>query len=268
MQLAIVSDELKLPQREAFALIRDWGIRHVELRGLTGGRIPDGDVDEVHRLVESFGMTVTSLSPGVFKCPPDAASIDDHLNRLDQTISICKRLAVHQIIVFPIQNPDQSPTDGTPTSLVIDAMREAGRRAREHGIRFAIENEPGYTAVTARGLATLIDSVGMQNVGANWDPGNAYPWDREIDDAIDILGDRIFNVHVKDTWVRNENRGFDSVGNGDIDWKRLVDQLSKRNYDGCIVVETHCSPEVSVEKSRENVDILRRLIGDRKSDRR
>jgi len=268
MQLAIVSDELKLPQKEAFAFIHDWGIRHVELRGLTGGRIPDGDVDEVQNFVDSFGMTVTSLSPGVFKCPPDEASVDDHLNRLDQTVTVCEKLAVHQIIVFPIQNPDQSPADGTPTSLVVEAMREAGRRAREHGIRLAIENEPGYTAVTARGLVALIDAVGMQNVGANWDPGNAHPWDREIDDAINILGDRIFNVHVKDTCVRNEKRGFDSVGNGDIDWKRQVDQLSERNYDKYIVVETHCAPEISVAKSRENVDALRRLIGDRKSGRR
>ncbi len=262
MNLAIVSDELKLPQQEAFPLIHDWGIRHVELRGLTGGRIPDGDTDEVQHLVGSFGMTVTSLSPGVFKCPPDAAAIEEHLSRLDQTINVCGNLAVHQIIVFPIQNLDQSQTDSAPTPLVVDAMREAGRRAYERGIRLAIENEPGYTAVTARGLATLIDAVAMQNVGANWDPGNAYPWDREIDNAIDILGDRIFNVHVKDTWIRNEKRGFDSVGNGDIDWKRQIDQLSNRHYTGNIVVETHCTPDVSVKKSRENVDTLRRLIAD------
>lgn len=262
MQLAIVSDELKLPQQEAFRHIHDWGIRYVELRGLTGGRIPDGDVDEVQRLVESFGMTVTSLSPGVFKCPPDTVSIDEHLDRLDQTIRVCEKLAVQQIIVFPIQNPDQTTGDGQPTSLVVDAFREAGRRASDHGIRLAIENEPEYTAVTARGLASLIDAIAMQNVGANWDPGNAYPWDPEIDDAIGILRDRVFNVHVKDTWVRGEKRGFDSVGNGDIDWKRQVDQLSKRDYEGYIVVETHCAPEVSVGKSRENVDALRRLISD------
>ena len=85
-ELAIVSDELKIPQREAFQHIDAWGIRHVELRGLTGGRIPDGDVDEAQRLAESYGMTITSLSPGVFKCPAQSSAIDEHLIRLDKTL--------------------------------------------------------------------------------------------------------------------------------------------------------------------------------------
>jgi sugar phosphate isomerase/epimerase len=202
-------------------------------------------------------MTVTALSPGVFKCPPEDAQITVHLDRLRETLPLCKRINVNLVIVFPIQNPawsETSPNDGGITSQVIEAFREAGRLAANAGVRIAIENEPGYTAVSSRGLATLIDRIGLDNVGANWDPGNAFPYDNGIDNAVTTLNDRIFNVHAKDTWVREGRRGFDSIGGGQIDWRRQVDDLRRIGYQGALTVETHCVP--GVEKSRASVDVF------------
>jgi sugar phosphate isomerase/epimerase len=262
MKLSIVSDELKIPQAEAFEMISQWGFRNVELRSATGGRFPDGNLDELERLIAEHTMTVTALSPGVFKCGPEADALHTDLERLGRTLDTCERFGTKLIIVFPIHNPgwdEDNPADGEITDTVVNAMREAGRMAADHGVRLAIENEPAYTAVTAGGLARLIDAVGMDNIGGNWDPGNAYPWDQEIVRGPEILGDRIFNVHVKDCWVRDNERGFDSVGNGDIDWKAQVDGLTKLGYDGAIVVETHCQP--GVEKSKENTDSLKAIVG-------
>lgn len=262
MKLSIVSDELKIPQAEAFPLIASWDFEYVELRGLTGGRLPDGDADEVVTLVNRFGLEVTALSPGVFKCRPEEQELGEHVGRLKRTIPLCGRFHTDVVIVFPVQNLEwvsSDPADGNIEPIVVDALREAGTIAGEAGVRIAIENEPGYTAVTARGLAKLIDAIGMDNVGANWDAGNSYPYDPEIDYAVTILGDRVFNVHVKDAWVRDGKRGFDAVGKGEIDWAGQIDALRSAGYDGAIVVETHCLP--GVEKSKESTVALRTLIG-------
>ena len=248
MILSIVTDELGLTAAESFALIRSWGVDHVELRGLTGGRIPDGDVDEAADLVAQHGMTVTSISPGVFKCGPTESDVAEHLDRLRRTIEVCPRLGCRPIIVFTLQSP--SP-DRLPAALVVDAISEAGRLAEQAGLRIALENEPGYTAVGARRLAALVDAVGMPNVGANWDPGNAWPFDPEIDDGPAILADRLFNVHVKDTAERDGARVFDAPGLGEIDWQAQLAGLRFVGYDGPIVVETHCEPRV--EKSHASV---------------
>ncbi len=251
MFLSIVSDELKVPPAEAFELISRWGLSHVELRGMGDGRIPEGDVQTIAALVKQHNLKVSGVSPGVFKCAPVEREIKDGLKRLDLTLTLLPLLQTDLVIVFPVQ----AKSEGNPSALVLEGLKEAGRIAAESDARIAIENEPGYTAVGARALAELIDAVGMDNVGANWDPGNAWPFDAELDNAVEILGDRIFNVHVKDTTKRRGERVFDSVGNGSIDWKHQIDSLKKHNYEGAVVVETHCRP--GVKKSLDNVDTLR-----------
>ena len=190
MFLSIVSDELKVPPAEAFELISRWGLGHVELRGMGDGRIPEGDVQSIAALVKQYRMKVSGVSPGVFKCAPQRRQIAEGIERLKLTLNLLPLLQTDLVIVFPIQ----AEAEGNPPQLVIDGLKEAGRLAKEENARIAIENEPGYTAVGARALAELVDAVGMENVGANWDPGNAWPYDTEIDQAVEILGDRIFNA--------------------------------------------------------------------------
>ena len=252
MVLSIVTDELGLAVPESVALIKDWGIDAVELRGLTGGRIPDGDVGEVVDLLARHEMAVTSISPGVFKCQPTESDIAEHLTRLRRAIEVCPRLGCRQVVIFTLQSttPDQPPP-----RPVVEAISEAGRLAEQAGLRLALENEPGYTAVGARHLANLIDAVGMANVGANWDPGNAWPFDPDIDAGPVILADRLFNMHVKDTTHRGGERVFDAPGLGAIDWQAQLDGLHRVGYDGPVVVETHCEPRV--EKSRASVTTVR-----------
>jgi sugar phosphate isomerase/epimerase len=261
MKLSIVSDELRIEQKDALPLIAEWGLTNVELRGMPGGRLPDGDVEQVAQLVKTHGMTVTGLSPGCFKCEPDAKAIEKDLDRLRRTLPLCQTFNCDTIIAFSVKARPGQPPSGTrhPADFVVEGLREAGRIAAEKGVRIALENEPGFTAVGARSAAILIDRIGMENVGANWDPGNAWPWDVEIASGPRILGERIFNVHVKDTARRDGERVFDVAGRGSVGWKQQVDQFGEMGYDGAIVVETHFEP--GVEKSRENVDILKKWLG-------
>ena len=258
MRLSIVTDELKTPLAEALSILDGWKVRNIELRGLDGGRIPDGDVENALSRVRAHGCTVTSLSPGVFKCACDEQEIEKHIERFQRTLELCDSFGCGQVIVFSIQG--QESRLAAPPALVVEALRETGRIAAQHGVRVAIENEPGYTATGCRALANLINAVGMENIGANWDPGNAFPFDPEIDDAVRVLAGRIFNVHVKDTSVQGDHRRFDSVGKGQINWKKQINDLAASAYEGCLVIETHCEP--GIEKTRESLDAVRRLLQD------
>lgn len=255
MDLAIVTDELRVPQCDAFPLVREWQITRIELRGLTGGRIPDGDTEEALRLVKEHAMVVTSISPGVFKCKPEEREINEDLERLKRAVSLCPRFDCRQIIIFTVQNPDRAKR---APKLVVDAIAEAGRLAAGAGIRLALENEPGYHAVGARSLLDIVNAVGLDSVGANWDPGNAWPYDPEIDDGPRILGDRLFNVHAKDAAERDGKRIFDALGRGAINWRAQVECLRAVGYTGPFVIETHCEP--GIEKSRLSIEAARMLL--------
>ena len=256
MRLSVVTDELKTPFAEALSILDGWNVQNIELRGLDGARIPDGDVQNALSQVRAHGLTVTGLSPGVFKCACDEREIEKHIDRFRRTLQLCDVFGCGQVIVFSVQGREFRAS--APPTIVVEALRETGRIAARHGVRVAIENEPGYTATGCRALANLTNAVDMENVGANWDPGNAFPFDSEINDAVRVLAGRIFNVHVKDTVVQGDSRRFDSVGKGQIDWKKQITDLAASSYKGCLVIETHCEP--GIEKTRESLEAVRTLL--------
>ena len=225
------------------------------LNRLSTGLKINSAADGASALVAQHGMIVTAISPGVFKCAPVEEQIEEHLARMGPAVDACLRFGAGTMVAFTIQS---DASDAKPPSLVVDAIARAGRIAQDAGVRIALENEPGYSAVGARGLANLIEAVGMENVGANWDPGNAWPYDPDIDSGPAILGDRVFNVHVKDTTERDGQREFDVPGEGSINWPAQIEGLRAIGYDGPIVVETHCQPRF--EKTRASVAAVKELL--------
>ena len=72
MNIAVVTDELSDDLETALELAADMGLRHVELRGVGGHRVPRvGPFWErrIPELLRRFDMQVVAISPGIFKIP-------------------------------------------------------------------------------------------------------------------------------------------------------------------------------------------------------
>ncbi len=69
----------------------------------------------------------------------------------------------------------------------------------------------------------------------------------------------IFDVHVKDTLAGSLIQCV-PVGQGVIDWRGQLAALVRDRIVGHMTIETHCLP--LIEKSRENVTTLRRMLGE------
>ena len=72
MKIAAFTDEIhrENPVR-AVQLAARWGVEAVEIRTLPGGRFPrvtDDELRNVGRIVADAGLTVSGVSPGLFKC--------------------------------------------------------------------------------------------------------------------------------------------------------------------------------------------------------
>ena len=119
MTISIVTDELGLELEPAIEAIKSWGLDHVELRGVVGGRYPDGFLEGTAKLVSENGLTVTALSPGVFKCLPEKDIIAKHLERLQIAVSGAPMFGADQVIVFSVESPDGDP----PQQMVVDAFK-------------------------------------------------------------------------------------------------------------------------------------------------
>jgi sugar phosphate isomerase/epimerase len=135
--------------------------------------------------------------------------------------------------------------------------REAGAFARDHGVRVAIELHPGFVAYHTESFWKLREAGG-ESIGVNFDPSHLF-W-QGMDPLVCVreLGDAIFHVHAKDTWLDQQNIRRNGVldtkpytdekarswifrtvgyGHGPEFWRALVSELRLAGYDGAVSIE-------------------------------
>ncbi|MEW6510949.1 MAG: sugar phosphate isomerase/epimerase family protein [Bacteroidota bacterium] len=261
LPLGIVSDEIDQDFRTALRHGLDWGIRRYEIRCLTSGRVPDVDTEEweaVVRTTAAEGVSITALSPGIFKHPLGKRDELEHevTDTLSRTVNLATSCGAKLIIVFGFRREEGEPPERR--SEAVDLLRRAAATAQRAGMKIAVENEPGFHADTGVNTRRLIEEVGSPALGANWDPCNATGTDeRPYPEGYEAIKPVIVNVHAKDT---KEGALIKCVpiGEGIIDWAGQVRALLKDRIVPHITIETHCLP--LVEQSERNVRTLRLLM--------
>lgn len=283
MIISIVSDELSDDPETAFELGLEWGVRHFELRGVYGERVPRLSAHARRRLIRAvreFGVKITALSPGLFKFPfPDSEParsnlgwmdagffanwlerkelLRDHLDRLlPETLELCAELGTHTLISFSFSRAGAA--GGQVPQGVAEVLAQAAERAREAGIDFLIETEEGHWADTGARSATLLQQIGTDTAGINWDPANSLiDGDLPFPDGYAAVRPYVRNIHFKDA-RRFADGSWTLLADGDVDWQGQIRALIADGYDGPIAIEPHLSP--SVASTRYALEKLRRLI--------
>lgn len=125
-----------------------------------------------------------------------------------------------------------------PTHIaIVNELRAFCRELDARGQRFAFETGEELPLT----LSIMINEIGTDNVGVNFDPANFISGGRgNPNDAMDLLGSRIFGMHAKDAIppkfgdVGGQQK---LVGEGKVNFRRLLEQLKEFNYQGDIVIE-------------------------------
>jgi len=129
-------------------------------------------------------------------------------------------------------------------------------KLKEYGVKFAIEIHPNsfiYDTHTAERALELVDYHPC--LGYNLDPANVLYLQLSAELLINRLKDRIFHVHAKDaelvahnlplggTLMQGDMRRLDRSfrfripGWGDVNWKRIITELSMVGYNGVLSYE-------------------------------
>ena len=126
-------------------------------------------------------------------------------------------------------------------SGVVSALRVLARYCQERGLNFLFETGE-ETPVT---ILRVIEDIGMDNVGLNLDPANLILYGKGNPvDALDVFGRYVRGVHAKDGLYPTSGRALGkevALGQGKVDFPRLVAKLKALGYQGALTIEREIS---------------------------
>lgn len=283
MNIAVVTDELSDDLETALELAADMGLRHVELRGVGGYRVPRVGAfwkRRIPELLRRFNMQVVAISPGIFKIPlpqpvPEGfqvlrwqdleesarereaiARLADHRTILPQeSIAFARHFDCPTIVIFGVV---KSPGETTMPPIVRTLLTEAAREAERAGVLLALENEHICWADSGERTAALVREINSPALRVNWDPGNAFSaGEIPFPQGYAAVRDVVAHVHVKDARQVGPH-SYEWAVQGEIDWKGQLQALVKDGYQGNIVIETHVRPKVA--SARATLERLRKEL--------
>lgn len=250
MDMGIVADELNKNFREAVRVGKRLGLRRYEVRFLETGRAPMCDTEElleIEEIVENEGVTITALSPGLFKWTD---SERDFRNEMDEVfpraVDLARRWGLSGFIVFGFHKPDTTeqsfyPNGHTPAS-VFDWFAEIAELAEESQMNLMIEPEPVCWMDNGTKISELIRRIGSDRIRINYDPANvAWLTQKDPIDEFKLIAPYIANVHIKDIKLTSIESSPDWAvpGEGSIDYIEHFRALRKIHYQGNISLEPH-----------------------------
>jgi len=241
---------------------------HWQLSGVT-----DGEVRQVADLIAQTGLGVSNLNANTanyyfdpmpaentFEPSLSSAKEDYRRWRIDNTARAIEIAAMIGAGCVSVTSGKPTPGCAPETSLAlfVDSLKEICAIAEQHEVRVGIEYEPGLLVERAEEFAVVIERVGSERLGANWDIGHSFLDGESPEDAVRLIGDRIWNVHVEDIAARKH---FHLVpGDGDLPFQRYIEALHRVGYDRFLTVELYTYPEQPEAVGRRSLDYLGALL--------
>ena len=181
--------------------------------------------------------------------------------------------AWHMIYPWP-QRPD-GIIDESFTELVA-RWRPILDYAGDNGITFGYELHPGSDLYDGATFELFLDKTdNHQAVGLTYDPSHFLLQQLDYCHFIELYHERICAFHVKDAEFRPNGRvgvyggyqgwegragRFRSLGDGQIDFKRIFSLLTQFGYDGWAILEWECCIKSPEQGALEGAPFIKDLI--------
>jgi sugar phosphate isomerase/epimerase len=175
------------------------------------------------------------------------------------------------------------PWPQRPEGIIDEAFTELARRwrplldlAQEKGISLTFELHPGSDLYDGATYERFLDATQHHPAAClNYDPSHLLLQQLDYLEFIRIYGERIKAFHVKDAefrptgrvgvyggyqpWSRRAGR-FRSLGDGQVDFKRVFTLLTEAGFTGWAVLEWECCVKSAAQGAREGAPFIARHI--------
>jgi sugar phosphate isomerase/epimerase len=134
----------------------------------------------------------------------------------------------------------------------VESVKELVKEAEKHGVIVTIEGGINHPIYAPKMMKKLIDEVNSDNMQIILDvvnylfPDNASVETQHeiIDEAFDLLGDKITVIHAKDFVIKDKEKQIVPVGQGDMDYEYLMAKIKNEKPGIPILLEETQEPHI------------------------
>jgi sugar phosphate isomerase/epimerase len=217
---------------------RAYGYAGVDLRLLDGEVISLESVranrDRLRALFPADELPLAVLATSVRLATSDPDTRRKTLDEARQWIDLAVELDVPVIRFFAARTPSELDLERS-IQAVGEMLAELSDEAAAAAVKVGVETHDEFASATtvARALALAPSSA----VGAIWDMFHTARMGETPAQALDALGDRVLNVHLKDARRTADGWQLLLLGEGEIAVKDGLRLLDGRGFNGFVSVE-------------------------------
>jgi L-ribulose-5-phosphate 3-epimerase len=221
---------------EAYAGIAEAGYRYVELSAVPGWTEHvdvRADPAETRARLDAHRLTAVSISGH-----SDLTTRDG----LEHGLSVVRWAERYGLPIVNTAIGGHAHVDESEDAFManIGTLADAAAAA---GLVVALEIHGDLMATGAASIA-LLDRIGHPAVKINYDTANVEHYGGvRAEDDLPAVADRVANVHLKDSRGGKGEWDFPAIGEGHVDFARVLAILHDAGYDGPYAVEVEFSGE-------------------------
>lgn len=190
-----------------------------------------------------------------------AASAIGRKTRLD---AIRRSIDLAQRLGCPVVNVNSGlPTEAVPADMAENYLMEALTALLPDlgNTTLALEPEPGFHVGTTTKAIQLIEAVGSPKLRLNLDIGHVFCCEQDCYGKVELALPYTRHIHIED--IKGRVHHHEIPGEGDIDFKRIVDSLVDAQYAHFVSVELHHHDQMWRRALDESRSYLLNLLSSR-----
>jgi len=246
---------LHKPFEEALTEMARAGTRCLELTDDGLHALTRPRVEKLLELKASRGLRYALHAPfaDINIAALDASVREAVLRRLETSIRWASALEVEAMVFHPgATSALEHFYPGAAWKQNLKSVRRLLKFAADHGVPAMMENVPEpfpFLLKSVEDFERFYDEVGI-DVSMVLDIAHAHPRG-ETEEIIRRFGDRLGHIHVSDNHGRTDEHL--QLGEGSIDWEKVLAAVKASRFEGWIVVE-------SFTGVRDSIRLLKRLM--------
>lgn len=186
---------------------------------------------EIKKFSELYNVKIGSLLADYFMekklFNEGSPEIKKNVDMLFFIVDQCKKLDI-PLIEIPLVDSSAITCEDDKKELISN-LKKPLKYANEQGVDISLE-----TSLPPEEFRDLILSFKPLDLKVNYDMGNSASLGFDSNKEIELLGEFIVNVHIKDRVVGG---GTVPLGFGDTDFKTVFTGLKKSNYSGDLILQ-------------------------------